>query len=165
MGLDPRIRVCAVCGRVLDFHHGDRNGQGRGWAHTLGTAMDGQDDHPAVPASPSEVFTVGFCDFCYALDPPLELPARTFRVPVLPGMAPQESVGDWACCVECGTLIEGNRWNRLIERVTAGHERRFGEPLRPVERQYLVRMYRALRANITGPVRLSTLPTPDRKEP
>ncbi len=160
MSLDPRIRVCAVCARVLDYCL-DADDAESGWRHTIGTVMDGVDDHPAVPVSPSEIHTVGFCDFCYAPDPPLEIPARDFIYPGprLPGQT-DGSAGSWGCCEPCAALVDSNQWSRLIRRCVDGHQRRFGEPLPELAVQMVSRVHRVLRRNITGPARPSTLPRP-----
>ncbi len=153
---DPRIRVCAVCARMLDYVV-----DADAWQHTLGALVDGEGDHPAVPASPTEIFVVGFCDFCYAPDPPLEIPARDFEFPGprLPGQIDASS-GAWGACRECARLVDTNQWTALARRTQAGHLRRYGEPMVPLAVTLTRKAHRALRSHITGPSRPSTVPTP-----
>lgn len=153
--IDPKIRVCAVCGYVLDYVAEGPDGQ-ETWLH-----LHNPDGHIAVPALPTEVHTNGRCDICAAMFPRFELPAADFEVPPVAG-APTGtgSRGNWACCDECAKLIDTNQWTRAVDRAQAAIERNRGGPLSPAEVTHLRHLYRRLRANITGPVRPLTWPTP-----
>lgn len=128
-------KVCAVCGRVLDFW------EGKGWLHPL--ADPTLDDHPAVPVSDTEVPVVAKCDFCYADSPGWIIPARTFA------SMGAKSAEDWAACDSCVVLIEKNQWNALLRRVKVSWEERSGPMDSEVEAR-LKALYRTLRKHITG---------------
>lgn len=152
--LDPRIRVCAVCGAVLEHTKG-AFGEDQ-WLH-----LRNPDGHVVVPALPTEVHTNGACDMCSARFPRFELPAADFDIPPLAGQPTGTgSRGNWACCEGCATLIEANRWDRLVARAQAALERAQGAPLTPPVAAHLRQVYRRLRANVTGPVRPLQWPTP-----
>jgi len=140
-------RACAVCARVLDAL--DIDGVLH-WEHVIG---DQPADHPAVPALPgSEVQVHARCDFCAADDPPWLLPARSFDMvgPVAAG-----SANAWAACDPCAALIRLHQWTALRRRSLALFAQRAGRPLAEVEASmgpYVNRLWRQLRANVTGPL-------------
>jgi hypothetical protein len=55
------------------------------------------------------------CDFCSMSDPAWRYPARTFLAYLAPRLA-GESVGDWAACDACHTLIEIEDRRGLAQR-------------------------------------------------
>ena len=55
------------------------------------------------------------CDFCSALGPTWRYPARNFVSYCVPNLA-GESVGDWAACDQCHTLIESDNRRDLVQR-------------------------------------------------
>ena len=55
------------------------------------------------------------CDFCSAPAPKWRYPARSFISYCVPNIA-GESVGDWAACDECHSLIESGDSRRLAQR-------------------------------------------------
>jgi hypothetical protein len=142
---DDRVRVCAVCGRVLDII---TRGDHTYWTHTL---ADLPADHPAVPATVTEVAARYRCDFCSADQPRWVLPARPFQLDGIPQAAVVEA---WAACDTCAGLIRANRWTALRDHVVATARGSVGFGLTRRETQAmgaaLDRLYRQLRANITG---------------
>lgn len=153
--IDPKIRVCAVCGYVLDYRQDPDTGNDQ-WLH-----IRNDDGHIAVPALPTEVHTNGACDICSTMFPRYQLPARDFALPPLFGQPTGTgSRGNWALCDECAKLIETNQWTRVERRGQAAVERRNGHPMRPAALTHLRATYRLLRANVTGPVRPLKWPTP-----
>lgn len=159
--MDPRARVCAVCGRPAE-HYSDH-----GWLH-LADTITGTADHPVVPVEPGEVHLAAVCDFCYEPEPGFCLPVRDF---LFGGMvattdmpdgnkARNESLGNWAACGVCAKLIERNDWNGLIRRVLASYAERRGYEPSAALRDELRRQYRALRKNIIGAVRPAVWPQP-----
>lgn len=128
--------MCAVCGRVLDY------ADGQGWMHSLQDQRS--EDHPAVPVPFDSVPMRGRCDFCNLDYPTMIIPARNFEI--MPG---HMSNGDWGACDICCALIEGNRWNRLIDRAVQTTNSA-GPMTQDQLRQSLAHLYKALRKNITG---------------
>lgn len=55
------------------------------------------------------------CDFCSEPDVSWRYPARTFVAYVVAGFVGQ-SVGDWAACSVCHSLIEAGNRSGLLER-------------------------------------------------
>ena len=55
------------------------------------------------------------CDFCSALGPKWRYPTRSFVAYCVPNVA-GESVGDWAACDECHSLIEADDRRVLAQR-------------------------------------------------
>lgn len=107
-------KVCAVCGRVLDYV------EGRGWAHTV--VDQAGEDHPAVPVADTEVPVRGRCDFCLVDDPGwvVEVDPVTMRADLGPGSFGASSADAyWACCEVCADLISTGRWKQLRERAVA----------------------------------------------
>jgi len=136
----PGRRVCAACGRVLDYH------EGSGWAHTFDPTLQ---DHPAVPVLDTEIPTVvEKCDFCFGDGTTWILPARDFEVGPNHG-----SDGDWGACDQCAELIQTNQWTRLVQRVKDSWPHQHGMPMPSGSELWLRRTYRKLRDNITGPIR------------
>lgn len=161
-GADGERRDCAVCGRILNAYvspEGERS-----WLHTF---ADLPEDHPAVPVGTGEIIPQPRCDFCSAEHPTWELPARSFVIPDLTlGQVENGSHGNWAACDSCAQLIGRDQWTALRRRaLTAWSDptmrtRSTGSAVAgDVDRQ-LSQLYRLLRRNITGPLRL--LRPPDR---
>lgn len=152
--IDPTIRICAVCGYVLDYTRGP-DGQDR-WLH-----LRNEDGHVVVPALPTEVHTTGRCDICGALFPRFEVPVADFAVPPVDGIPTGTgSRGNWACCDECAQLIKTDRWGAVVRRAQASVERRDGRPMSRAVADHMRQTYWRLRANVTGPVRPLKWPTP-----
>jgi hypothetical protein len=55
------------------------------------------------------------CDFCSSPNVTWVYPARTFAAYIFEGIV-GESVGDWAACPICHSLIESGRQTELAER-------------------------------------------------
>lgn len=107
-------------------------------------------DHaPAPIPMPSDY--LGRCDFCNGGIPVWVVPARDF---LMPHSDHDFSSGDWAACDECAPLIERNDWNGLVSRVVADYEHRHGSDMADSTVTAVRGMYRLLRKNITGPLRL-----------
>lgn len=144
----PKIRhACAVCGRVLDYFEGADGTEG--WRH--GMAAPEEDDHIAVPVPADEIQVRGRCDFCYADEAAWRLPAREVRFEI-PGFMGGGMDADWAACDGCAKLIERNQWNGVYRRFEESWVARHGS----IPDQIAVevkRLWRLLRANITGPLR------------
>lgn len=130
-----RQRACAVCARMLDYFQATDGGES-GWQHGF---VDSPADHLAVPVEPGQIHTRGRCDFCSAESPTWMIPARDFHA-----VGASYSDGGWGACEACKTLVDGDRWNTLIARVMTACD------LPPDAVTHLRRLYRALRANITG---------------
>jgi hypothetical protein len=135
-------RVCAVCGRALDYYNSADPHVDSGWMHTMQDRE--HEDHPAVPASLDEIEMVGRCDFCNADEPHWVIPAKTFEV--LPGSM---SNGDWAACDACCELIATRRWESLIRRAASSTVYRDTTPQAMVKAS-LASLYSRLKKNITG---------------
>lgn len=159
--MDPDIpadlRVCAVCGRVADHVHG------KGWLHVADAISDAGQDHLVIPVRPDEIHTIGHCDFCNALHPAFMLPVRDFLYPgsarlVFPDgdTGRSGSSGGWSACTDCARLLERNEWNGILRRVTASR----AEARHPEVQEGLRRLYRQVRANVTGAVRPLEWPKP-----
>ncbi|WP_275293497.1 hypothetical protein [Amycolatopsis sp. La24] len=140
------VMVCTVCRNVLDIEWSDK---GARYIHTRVDAAEDL-DHAPVPIDAPPGFRGGRCDFCSDGIPAFVLPVRDF---VYPDDRSQGSRGDWAACPACATLISRNKWLKVIERVAATHRRRTGSSLPPEARAQIRIRYRALRKNITGPLR------------
>lgn len=146
MSESDAVMVCIVCRNVLDVEWTD---DGARYIHTRMDAV--QDlDHEPVPIDAPSGFRGGRCDFCSDGFPAFILPARDF---VYPDDRSQGSRGGWAACPDCATLISRSQWRLLIDRVAAAHRRRTGSPLHPKARSQIRLRYRALRRNISGPLR------------
>ena len=152
---NPLVRVCAVCGQILDTY-GDDTGKVIGYLHLFN-----DDSHVVVPVDPGEIEANLHCDFCWAMNPEFELPARDFvmREPV-PFADPDDmlrqthmSEGHWAACSACAALIERNQWSALVRRVGESWRVRHGEPMDELAVTALRNLYRKLRKNITGSIR------------
>lgn len=135
----PGRKVCAACGRVLDYH------EGRGWEHPLDPTLL---DHPAIPVDDTEVPVNEKCDFCFSDGTEWILPARAFQVGPNHG-----SQGDWAACSPCAELVRKDDWNGLMRRVKEMWPGHLGTGLSPDGELWLRRTYRALRKNRTGALR------------
>lgn len=99
-------RVCAVCGRVLDYV------SGAGWRHTL-TDLENE-DHPAVPVALTDIAPVFRCDFCSVDDPAWSIPVESFEVS--PGHG---SDADWAACDVCVQFVRRRSWRQLADRASS----------------------------------------------
>lgn len=139
---DTGIMICAVCRRVLD-RYADEDGMG--YRHTV------QDQRIAIhapqPIPMPDDYREGRCDFCNLDQMAFALPVRDFQPP---GLSGHMSMGDWAACLDCARLIDGNRWTDLVTRVISIREGQFGETTDPV---HYNRLYRAVRKNISGSLR------------
>lgn len=133
------MRVCAVCGRVLDFYDGEDT---RSWLHSLQDRVP--EDHPAVPVPLSDTEMIGRCDFCNVDFPRWVVPARSFEV--LPGAM---SNGDWAACDTCCEMISNRRWESIIRRA-ADHSAYREVMSQAAVRASLATLYSRLKRNITG---------------
>lgn len=142
------VTICATCRRTLDIRTTPEGGEYR---HN----MQDPDNHPVVPVS-SDPQWRGRCDFCNDDASEYLLPARDFT---LPGLGGHGSHGAWSACTPCATLIDANKWDDVLRRAVAGHERTSGRTLDPGTTAALSTLYRVLRANITGP--LIELPRPE----
>ncbi len=150
--IDPRVRICAVCARVLDYREtGDP--ENPIFKHT----PDIVEDHPAVPVLPGEVYAVTFCDLCFAVDPVFVLPASDFAYPG----GTDGSAGNWSICGACARDVEANRWNDILRRQSTGRYARLGEHLDAGQTDYLRKIHRLLRRHITGAPFPGRMPTPD----
>jgi hypothetical protein len=136
------IRVCAVCGRVLDRWEPDDGGAAQ-YVHTYQDRK--HEDHPAVPATLDEIPGIGRCDFCNNDYPTWVVPVNSFPMPGLPG---HNSDGDWAACETCKTLIVKSRWDTLARRAV-DHSSDLRVP-KVIIRAQLDTMYNRLRRNIKG---------------
>jgi hypothetical protein len=153
--IDPRVRICAVCARVLDYQEtGDP--QNLIFKHTPEVV----EDHPPVAVLPGEVFAITFCDLCFASEPGYVLPAEDFEYPG----GTDGSAGNWQICGPCAGDVERNRWNAIIRRHSAGLFARFGEHLDATQIVYLRKIYRLLRSHITGSPFPGRMPTPETKD-
>jgi hypothetical protein len=157
----PFVRVCAVCARVLDYRADEDVFVHPFWLDA---------DHPAVPASPTDIHYTGTCDFCgEANNPAWELPVHDFEygtMIVAPGSEldgrRDANRGDWACCDECKTFIEAGKWGGLLRRFQRLHQAR-DETYAPGDRlaiEVVRRNWMMMRDHIAGPIRPSTLPRP-----
>lgn len=149
---ETHSHACAVCGRVLDYW--EKADGTSGWRHSI--AAPAEDDHIAVPVPADQIQVRARCDFCYSDEVAWVVPAREIRFEVIG--SPQPPIGgggmdaDWAACDPCSKLIDGNRWNALLERVKRSWEDRHG-PMSPEVEAELKKLYRVLRKNITGALR------------
>ncbi len=150
---DTKVRVCAVCARVLDNFE-PANGGDTKWLHVYNP-----DGHVAVPAMLDEIQTEGQCDFCGALHPPFELPVRDFEFGGDAGLQDHGSRGHWAACGDCALLLEKRDWEGVIMRAIVADEVRCGgRPMEVEVRRELRRLYRMVQRNQLGPVRPLTWP-------
>ena len=89
------------------------------------------------------------CDFCSAPSPPHRIGAYDFIMAHF--CSPQlGSRGQWAACNTCKELIDGNRWEQLIDRATAVFAKKYAVPrsLRPGLRRTIASTYMRLRENL-----------------
>lgn len=142
------VIICQVCDQAL---HRINSADGMGYIHT--TLDPGE--HAPVPVQAPPGWR-GRCDFCTDTVASFVLPARDFTVPYNPNAS---SLGDWAVCEWCALLINTNRWNTVLARAIAAHERIHGHPATDEHRTRLRSLYRTLRRNITGTLR----PIPDQQ--
>lgn len=143
-GLPDRRRVCAVCGHTLDYYGWDDGSPGLGWDHNTYDQNETVIDHIAVPVSPGDVPGVPRCDFCLIGQVAYTVPVESFVV--APGHG---SLGDWAACAECGTLIKANKWNLLVHRAweLSPHRNRLPKDMLIGS---ISMLYANLRTHITG---------------
>ncbi len=149
---DTKVRVCAVCARVLDNFEPKDGGATR-WLHTYNP-----DGHIAVPVELGEIHVEGRCDFCGDLHPPFELPVRDFEYGDGTPLEDHGSRGHWAACGPCALLLERRDWEAVIKRAVEADERRTGHPMEVGVRRELRRLYRLVQRNQLGPVRPLTWP-------
>lgn len=152
---DTKVRVCAVCARVLDWKApGKARGfaaaevgddAAEGWFHLVNP-----DGHIPVPVEPDEVAVNGQCDLCSASNPRWEVPARDFLMPHLPGHG---SRGHWSACDTCALAVEKGDWDRILDRAMDTYRRQSGRRPNAAVRTVTSDMHRVLRENILGPVR------------
>lgn len=156
---DDLQRVCAVCGRTLDYigwvddKDSTRN-VGLGWDHTLLDKQTGEADHPAVPVLREEVPGNPRCDFCIVGTPMFVVPARDFVASPPRGSdiatAGHGSYGDWAACPECASLVRADKWAQLVHRTWLLSPRRGVLPATLLKADFHA-TYCLLREHITGP--------------
>jgi hypothetical protein len=88
------------------------------------------------------------CDFCSGVPITATYYAHDFFAYSTPEVV-EMSEGKWAACHECEILIDGNKWDDLVERVTETFMRAYpemkGVPKSVIEQQFL-RLYTDLRA-------------------
>jgi hypothetical protein len=95
------------------------------------------------------------CDFCTHPVPEGKgwvLPANSFQLQ----FPPWGSAGDWLACGPCATLIHGDDWAGLADRVMKHYlaPQVDNDPWAvPALRVSLAYCYSELRKNITGPIR------------
>jgi hypothetical protein len=145
---EPTPKACATCKRILD--HLEAPDGTTSWHHTF--QDDQTADHDPVPVEPDSIDTAFRCDFCNTDESAYILPVRDFPLPGLLGMTQMMSDGDWSACIGCALLIDTNQWTALTRRVVEYYERQHG-PMKEVVRAAHARMYKAVRANITGSLR------------
>lgn len=137
------IHVCAVCGRVLDWHE-PLVGEGR-WAHTK---LDVEEtiSHPPVPVRFEDAGEQAKprCDFCSMDYPTFTLPARTFGLD-----RGYRSVGDWAACDGCAAHIGINDWKGLLRRCMASRAARGQDTDEATAAAYKA-VWRSLRKHVSG---------------
>lgn len=126
-------------------------------------------DPEPVPAAGQVMFA--HCDFCQVDIWPgeeLVLPVKSFSDVMTRGLA--RSVEDWCPCPTCAELIRRNQWSALARRAAQAYFRNHSID-NPAEKRaledYIRKLYRQVRANITGPVREAeggTVPSPQSQE-
>lgn len=136
--------ICRTCQCVLDVVT-DTDGS------TLVHPPSAPQDHEVVPVRAPADFAGGKCDFCGQGHPAFVLPANDFRIP---HDSMRMSEGPWAACEACAGLIDSEKWTKLVKRVSTCIARSQGrERVDPGDLAILHNLYRALRANIKGPLR------------
>ena len=165
---EPVSHICARCRRPLNYRGHRPTGQ---WIHTpFDQARDPSPHDPEpIPAAGQMVFA--HCDFCQSDLWPGEqlfLPVKSFSDTVTRGFA--RSIEDWCACTTCASLINNNQWSALAKRATQAYCNNHGITDRREKRameDYIRKLYRQVRANITGPVREAeggTVPSPQSQE-
>ncbi|SES49117.1 hypothetical protein [Actinokineospora terrae] len=135
--------ICKVCDRAL-LRRTDENG-----VTFLHPVALGKVEHEPVPVQAPPGWR-GLCDFCTDGHSEFLIPANIFTVPTIPGAPIGMSDIAWSACSICTLLVESDRWNTLLNRTAATHERRYGEPMPELARTFVRKLHRKLRANITG---------------
>ncbi len=158
--IDPRVRICAVCARVLDYHETGDPENPVAFRHTPDIVLQGLEDHPPVAVLPGEVYAITFCDLCFAPEPDHILPATDFAYPG----GTDGSAGNWQICGDCAHDVERHRWNDILRRQATGRFARLGEHLDDVQISYLRKSHRLLRQHSTGAPFPGRMPTPDTKD-
>lgn len=149
--LIPPPKVCKECRRPLEFHIEAGTGE-TSWHHHNQDMLGG---HKPIPVDAGESEVKGRCDFCNS-DLAGEvwiLPCHDFvagRNPINGKM--QGYAGEWSACGICAPMIDGNRWNRLLERVQEAWEADHGVPAPEDKRTGWAHLYRLLRRNISGSI-------------
>ena len=137
--------ACAVCGLVLNRRVlASADGLTEEWLHNQPA------DHPTVPVPVSDIRTNFRCDFCLADNARWTLPVAQYEA--APG---NMNEGDWAACDVCADLVRAGKWNAIVGRVAKAFRAQSGQS---VQTEALRMVYRQLRANITGPLRLTVRP-------
>jgi hypothetical protein len=135
--LDPELRACAVCARILDQ---SRDGK-------YGHVIVPESDHIAVPVLPQEIRADWRCDFCSMPRPSWLVPVADFRTP----NGETGSKGPWSACELCALLIRHDDWQGLLRHVIANKTMWTGEVLPVESRPYLAALYRRVAASQLGP--------------
>ena len=65
-----------------------------------------------------------FCDFCYSPEVKWAHEAKDFK---FPGPLYVKSIGPWAACSACHSLIENNRRAELLDRSVEAHRKLYPE--------------------------------------
>ena len=111
--------VCRVCHCTLDVgttYEGDTLIDFH-FKHPPATGVLGFPEHDPEPVAPSpDIERVGICDFCSETQPAWIYMASNFEVHFDSMNTVETSVGAWAACERCHTLIEAENYRELCER-------------------------------------------------
>ena len=142
----PPIKVCNICGRILDVHR--KAGQPDRFLH-----IDSGVDHEAVPVDPADAAVVDRrCDFCLAAEPTVEVPVRDFNY-ADHYLTDHGSLGSWLACPTCGALIDRGHWSGLLQRAISTWEGRHHDLMAPEAIAALRTVYRQIRRHQAGPTK------------
>lgn len=131
--------ICAVCGYPLEHAVPGSNVFGGGeWGHIRPEMQD----HPPVPTESRQVQFNSRCDFCDAEKAPNIVLCDSFDVP---GTL-SRSVGHWASCEHCTTLVRRRRWVELVNYVKATG----GAEAQKAPRSLLRAMYEPIETRMYG---------------
>lgn len=98
------------------------------------------------------------CDFCSSFQPVWSYPAQDFIAVAEP--IPQESLGGWAACDVCHSLIEQQKWQELADRSLRFLIKEHPEILlvRESARDQLIQIHQRFAVARTGPAVRLNLP-------
>lgn len=121
-------RVCQICRTTLDVRADAVFGvvTNAYYSHPPAYEQLGFPEHEPVPVEPGPGDErVGICDFCSGQHPVWRYPVTDFDVKYGQHVSHPErfgvpymstSIGDWAACERCHTLIETDNYRELCER-------------------------------------------------